>query len=91
DSVTHSEHLYNEIIYEIFEFLDFVQIYEIFSNLNIRFQNIIVNSNQSIKIKLSLISKLIFKRFYTRIIMPDKHQIKSCDLSNPFIIDHIFF
>lgn len=35
-------------------------------------------------------SKPMFKRFYTQIIMPNKHRIKSFDLSNPFIIDHMF-
>ncbi|CAF1253628.1 unnamed protein product [Rotaria sp. Silwood1] len=88
--ITRFEYLSNEIIYEIFDFLDFVQTYDTFSSLNKRFQNLFINSNQPINIKLSLISKSIFQRFYTEIITSKQHRIKSFDVSNPFIIDHIF-
>jgi hypothetical protein len=76
--------------YELFDFLDFFQVYEIFSNLNQRFENLLIDFNLIIKIKLSLISKSILNHFYRQIIMSNKHLIKSFDLSNPFIIDTIF-
>ncbi|CAF1373721.1 unnamed protein product [Rotaria sordida] len=90
NSTARFEDLSKEIIYEIFEFLDFFHLYEIFSNLNIRFQNFFIYSNFPIKIKLLSASKSTFQRYYTQIIIPNQHRIKSLYLSNPFIIDGIF-
>ncbi|CAF4272180.1 unnamed protein product, partial [Adineta steineri] len=76
-SVSYFEDLSNDIIYEIFEYFDFDYIYETFSNLNQRFVNLIINSNLPIKINISSISKPIFQRYYTDIIIPYRHRIKS--------------
>ncbi|CAF0830930.1 unnamed protein product [Adineta steineri] len=88
--ITRFEDLPNEIIYEIFDILDFCSAYEIFSNLNRRFHQILVLSTLSIKIDISLISKPTFQRHYKQIIMPNKHRINSLCLSNPFILDLFF-
>ncbi|CAF0843357.1 unnamed protein product [Rotaria sordida] len=90
NSTARFEDLSNEIIYEIFEFLDFFHVYEIFSNLNIRFQNLLIYSNFLLKIKHLSTSKSTFQRYHTQIIIPNQHRIKSLYLSNPFIIDGIF-
>ncbi|CAF4116851.1 unnamed protein product, partial [Adineta steineri] len=88
--ITRFEDLPNEIIYEIFDILDFCSTYEIFSNLNRRFHQILVLSTLSIKIDISLISKPTFRRHYKQIIMPNKHRINLLHLSNPFIVDLFF-
>ncbi|CAF1091440.1 unnamed protein product [Rotaria sordida] len=89
ETITYLEDLSNEIFYEIFDFLDFLYIYEAFSNLNIRFQNLI-SSILSIKMKLSSISKSTFQCYYTQIIIPYQYKIKSLHLTNPFINEILF-
>ncbi|CAF1518922.1 unnamed protein product, partial [Rotaria sordida] len=39
---------------------------------------------------MSFISKLAFERYYTHIIIPNQHRIKSFYSSNLFVIDLIF-
>ncbi|CAF4707771.1 unnamed protein product [Rotaria sp. Silwood1] len=89
-SCTRFEDIPNEIIYEIFEFLDVYHMYTAFFNLNIRFQNLFANSNLPIKINLSLTSRSTFEHQYKPIIMLNKHRISSLRLSNLFTIDMIF-
>ncbi len=89
-SITHFEDLSNEIIYEVFEFLDFYCVYESFFNLNIRFENLLTHSNFLINIDLSLKSKRDFQFYYKNILIPYQHRIKSVHLSNPLIIERIF-
>ncbi|CAF2043339.1 unnamed protein product [Rotaria magnacalcarata] len=81
------EHLPNELMHEIFEFLDYFHVYEAFFNMNIRFRNLISNSSLPIKIKISSISKSAYQRYYTDIIMPHANRISSIHLSNVFIYD----
>ncbi|CAF1036987.1 unnamed protein product [Rotaria sordida] len=85
--INHFEDLSNELIYEIFEFLDSYHIYEAFLDLNTRFQNLCIHSNLPININISSLSKSTFQRYYTQLIMPKKHRIQSLCLSDPFIID----
>ncbi|CAF5040113.1 unnamed protein product, partial [Rotaria sp. Silwood1] len=82
ESVTHFEDLSNEIIYEIFEYLDYLHVYQSFFDLNIRFRKIFTNSNFPIKINISSISKSIFQRYYTHIIIPYQHRIISLSIVN---------
>ncbi|CAF4235294.1 unnamed protein product, partial [Rotaria sordida] len=89
-SCTHFEDIPNEIIYDIFEFLDVYHMYTAFFNLNIRFQNLLTDSNLSIKINLSLMSRSTFEHQYKHIIRLNKHRISSLRLSNLFTIDMIF-
>jgi hypothetical protein len=89
-SITNFEDLSIEIIYEIFDFLDFYRVYEAFFDLNIRFQNLLTHSNLPINIDLSLKSKRDFQLYYKNILIPYQHRIKSVHLSNPLIIERIF-
>ncbi len=89
-SITHFEDLSNEIIYEVFEFLDFYCVYEAFFDLNIRFQNLLTHSNFPINIDLSLKSKRNFQLYHENVLIPCQHRIKSVHLSNPLIIERIF-
>ncbi len=84
DSISIFEDLSNELIYEIFEFLDFHYAYQSFYNLNVRFRNLFVYSNLPIKINISCISKFAFHRYLTHIIAPHTDRIQSLRLSNPF-------
>ncbi|CAF2541272.1 unnamed protein product [Rotaria sp. Silwood2] len=87
NSISQFENLSNEVIYEIFEFIDACQLYESFFDLNIRFRNFCIHSNLSIQINAQSISKSTFQCIHINFILPNKHRIQSLDLSNPFIID----
>ncbi|CAF2700917.1 unnamed protein product [Rotaria sp. Silwood2] len=88
-SFTRFEDMSNEIIYEIFEFLDFFHRYDAFLNLNRRFENLLIYSPLPIHINLSLMSKSTFQYYYKLILLSDKHRIKSLRLSIPFAFDSI--
>ncbi|CAF2853860.1 unnamed protein product [Rotaria sp. Silwood2] len=84
------EDLANEILYEIFEYLDVYDIYKGFYNLNNRFQNLAINSNILTKINISTISKSNFEDYYNNILIPNQSQINFLRLSNPFVAKIIF-
>jgi hypothetical protein len=79
------EDLSNELIYEIFEFLDDHHAFQAFYDLNTRFQNLFLNSNLPIKINISSISKSKFQHYLTHIITPCAYRIEFFRLSSPFI------
>ncbi|CAF4191090.1 unnamed protein product, partial [Adineta steineri] len=83
------EDLSNELIYEIFDLLDFHHVYQAFDSLNARFYNLVTNSTLPIEVNLSSISKSTFERYNKDIILPNKHRIRSLHLSNPCLYDDI--
>jgi hypothetical protein len=83
-SMTYFEDLSNEVIYEIFESLDFYDVYIAFSNLNQRFKNLI-NSILRINIDISSMSKSKFQYYYQQIIIVNQLRILSIRLTNLFI------
>jgi len=85
--ITRFEDLANELVYEIFEYLDYFHISEIFFNFNKRFQNLFINSIHLIKINLLSLSKSSFDYYYKFTIIPYKNQIQSLHVSNSFIIE----
>ncbi|CAF0918835.1 unnamed protein product [Rotaria sordida] len=87
---TYFEDLSNDLMYEIFDYLNEYDIYESFYDLNQRFKNLLIKSNLPIKIKFPSISKLNFYHYYHRIILPNKHRIILFHLTNPFTLDLIF-
>ncbi|CAF3334409.1 unnamed protein product [Rotaria socialis] len=84
------ENLANEIIYDIFEYLDVYDIYYGFYHLNKRFKNLTIYSNLHCQVDISTMSKSNFESYYEDIIKPNKNRIKILRLSNPFTIDLIF-
>ncbi len=89
--IAYLEDLSNEVIYGIFDFLDFCQLYEAFSNLNRRFKNLLDDPTLSVNMKLSSVLKSTFQHYYSKIIIPNQHRAKLLHLSNPFIINLSFF
>ncbi len=65
-------------------------VYRGFFHLNKRFRNLLVNSTLPMKINVCAISKSNFERYYTDMILPNKHRIDFLRLSNPFTVDVIF-
>ncbi|UJR06733.1 hypothetical protein I4U23_011022 [Adineta vaga] len=80
----------NEIFYEIFEYLDHFQSYEVFFNLNQRFRSLFMNLIYPKNIHLGSMSKSTFTSYYENQILPNSHQIQSLHLSNPFLIQFFF-
>jgi hypothetical protein len=84
------EDLANEIIYEIFDYLDISHVYDGFFDLNKRFKKLLNNSNLPIQINISTITKKDFQRRYKKIILPNRYRINHLRLSNPFTTDIVF-
>ncbi|UJR07567.1 hypothetical protein I4U23_011854 [Adineta vaga] len=84
------ENLANEIIYEIFDYLDIFHIYDGFFDLNRRFKNLLINSNFPVQVNTSTITKTKFQYYYKKVILPNKNRINHLRLSNEFITDIIF-
>ncbi|CAF1320502.1 unnamed protein product [Rotaria sp. Silwood1] len=80
------ESLSNELFYEMFDYLDGIEIYQAFSNLNTRFQQLLTSSSILFKIDLNHItSKEIFMINYKQI----KHQIYSIYFQYPVNINQL--
>ncbi|CAF3495642.1 unnamed protein product [Rotaria sp. Silwood1] len=80
----------NEILYEIFEYLEHNDIYHGLFYLNNRFQNLLINLNIPFQIYLSTISKSHVDLYNKNVFQPNKHRINILRLSNPFTIELIF-
>jgi hypothetical protein len=87
ESCTYFEDLPDEIVYEIFDFLDVYHMYAPIFDLNIQFKNLLPNSRFPITIILSSMSRLTFAHYYKHVFMLNKHRMSSLGLSNLFNID----
>ncbi len=88
-SVTCFEDLSNELVYEIFDFLDVYHIYNAFFHWNQRFKNLLIHSDFSMKINISCMSKSKFEEYYSYLIKPNQHRIISFRLSDLFLVQMI--
>ncbi|CAF1551502.1 unnamed protein product, partial [Adineta steineri] len=70
---------------------DVYQIYDSFSKLNKRFENLLLYSTFPLKMNIPSLSKSTFERYYNEIIMSNKHRIRSLHLSDPFTIELFFY
>ncbi|CAF3926627.1 unnamed protein product [Rotaria sp. Silwood1] len=84
------EDLANEIIYEIFDYLDIFHVYDGFIDLNKRFKKLLNNSNLPLQVNISTMTKTNFQRCYKNIIIPNRHRINYLRLSNIFTTDIVF-
>ncbi|CAF5059390.1 unnamed protein product [Rotaria sp. Silwood1] len=81
-SITSIENLSNEFFYEIFDYLNGCEIYQTFSNLNHRFQQLLNSSLLRFKINLHHSSSVdIFMNNYKQITLLHKDQIFSIHLT----------
>ena len=84
------EDLSNELIYDILDYLDGSEGYEIFSNQNCRFNRLIICQSRRLMLNFSLISKLTFERRCQEMISRQSNidRIVSLRLSGELIINH---
>lgn len=87
ESISCLEDLCNELVYELFEYLTHVQVYEAFFNLNTRFHHLLTNSNSPINIDLSSLSKSVWKRYNEDIIECNMNRIRMFCISDTFMYD----
>ncbi|CAF1320004.1 unnamed protein product [Adineta ricciae] len=85
--VTRFEDLANEIIYEIFDYLDSYHVHKAFFRLNYRFQSFLIESNLPLRINIPLMSPSTFHRYNDDIIQPNIQQIHSIHVSHYFMYD----
>ncbi|CAF2104246.1 unnamed protein product [Rotaria magnacalcarata] len=84
--VSSIENLSNELFHEIFDYLDGIDIYEAFSNINYRFQQLLTSSPVLYKIELIYVSSTArFMFIYQQI----KHQIYSINFQIPVHINQL--
>jgi hypothetical protein len=84
------EDLSNELFYEIFDYLDGCNVHSAFSNLNIRFQNLIACSSLPFRINLGSKSNSILEHHCRHVIIPNRHRILSFHLGDELLIDEFF-
>ena len=82
------EDLPNELIYEIFEFLDGCHAYTSFADLNIRFRQLFVQSSLPLKLQFRLTSQAILQYHYKHIVVPNRNRIVSLSLLHPVIVNY---
>ncbi|CAF3852374.1 unnamed protein product [Adineta steineri] len=80
--ISQFEDLSNELIYEIFEYLDYYHSYQGFFYLNSRFRSRFTQSTLPLKINIDLTIQSNFNCFKQDIIIPNKQRIHSLRLSN---------
>jgi hypothetical protein len=84
------EDLPNELFYEFFDYLDGCDIHKAFSDLNIRFQNLLTNSLLPLNINLSSKSYSTLEQRCRHVIIPNKHRIISLHLNGDSLINKFF-
>lgn len=65
-------------------------IYNAFSNLNNRLQNLVDDSTFPVDINMAFLSKSNFQRYYTYFVRPNNYRIRSLRLLNSFMFNLIF-
>ncbi|CAF0981059.1 unnamed protein product [Adineta steineri] len=89
-SITCFENLSNEIFCEIFDDMNGLYIYQAFSNLNYRFQQLISSSLVRFKIYSYPSLDKLNTNIYQQLVLNHKHQIISIDTSLPYLNSYLF-
>lgn len=84
------EDLPNEVIYDIFDYLNYFHVYETFSTLNIRFRHLLSHSRLPIKIDLSSLSESAWKRYNADIFENNLERISSFRIIDLYMYDLAF-
>ncbi|CAF1360040.1 unnamed protein product [Rotaria sordida] len=89
-SITCIEHLSNELLYEVFDYLDGCEIYRVFCNLNSRFQYLITCLSFLLKIKIRPRTQSELMQSYENIILPNRHRLLSLSFEETKVINDFF-
>jgi hypothetical protein len=88
-SITCIENFSDEIFYEIFDYLNGCEIYDAFSNLNHRFEQLLHSSSLLYKLEFDhLKSEETFVNNYKQFFLRHRHQIFSINLSSGYQNDY---
>ena len=88
--ITRFEDLSNELLYDIFDYLDSCYTYETLCHLNTRFNRLITHSSLPLRLNFSLLSKATVQHRCNHILVPNVHRIVSLCLSHHLLIDYFF-
>lgn len=83
--VTKFDDLCNELLYDVFEYLDFYHVYNAFFKLNSRYQDLLINSTIPINIHISFMLKSTLQCYTPGMIVSNRDRIHSLHISNQFI------
>ena len=89
-SLNRLENLSNELFYEIFEYLDGCAILRAFSNLNMRFENLLSCSSFPLKITLNDGNVKTMREHCEKIIVPNAHRLISLHLIGAWPVNPFF-
>ncbi|CAF3883786.1 unnamed protein product [Rotaria sp. Silwood1] len=92
-SITSIENLSNELFYELFDYLDGIDIYKAFSNLNYRFQQLLNSSARLFKINITCQYEESYTEIFKQLTLLNhlnKHQIYSFFICIPYQAEHFF-
>ncbi|CAF4058320.1 unnamed protein product [Adineta steineri] len=88
--MTHFEDLSNEILLEIFDYVNGYDIYKSFHNLNSRFQQFLTSSSILFKIKLCSETISNLEECCETVIIPNQHHILSLDIKDGIFVNNFF-
>ena len=84
------EDLSNQLLYEVFDYLDGCDIYQTFEHLNIRFNDLLCDPSLFLRIDLSSESETKLERLCRDVIVPNRHRLRSLTLSDHSLVDKLF-
>jgi len=89
-SITCIEHLPNELLHEVFDYLDGYEIYHAFHNLNSRFQFLITGLSLLLKINIRPRTHSELIQLGENIIFPNRHRLLSLSFEKTQFINDFF-
>lgn len=83
------EDLPNELLYDIFEFLELSQLHPAFRDLNQRFRSLLTET-MPMRVNLCNTSKSTFDEFYQPVLQHHRRRISFLRIANLFTVDYLF-
>ena len=84
------EDLSNELLYDLFEFLDTCEVLEIFPSLNDRFHRLITGSSIPLHFNFSGMTRSMFHRYCEGSVAPNTHRITALTFPHQLSVDHFW-